>query len=114
MRISIAIEKNYYNGFKPISIWLYKEQIVPMVNQPINGKKDGEGSIQAGESPTQPKGSGKASSSRCKKRKFIESWKKDYSWLEYVRCVDYLEHKNKRKLIKRSLLRRYTGTCSFI
>ena len=77
-------------------------------------KKHGDRSIQAGESPTQPKGSGKASSSRCKKRKFIESWKKDYSWLEYVRCVDYLEHKNKRKLIKRSLLRRYTGTCSFI
>ena len=46
-------------------------------------KKDGEGSIQAGESSAQSEGSDKATSSssyECKRtRKFLESWKKDHS-----------------------------------
>ena len=50
-------------------------------------RKDGEGSIQAGESSTQSEGSDKATSSssyECKRtRKFLESWKKDCSWLEH-------------------------------
>ena len=67
VKISIGNEENYYE-FKPTSIWLYKQQMFRWWTQAINGKNNGEGSIQAGESSAQSEGSDKATSSSVREQ----------------------------------------------